>query len=108
MYVLGKMCFKIVKERGGIKELMINRRKVKGKLNEYTVHIQVKNTKQGRSTKKQRKILRSTEDKNKDIFRKKQRKIEKDAERERKKKYRKTIKYIFQADREMQKKIVKY
>ena len=32
MYVLGKMCFKIVKERGGIKELMINRRKVGGKI----------------------------------------------------------------------------
>ena len=83
MYVLGKMCFKIVKERGGIKELMINRRKVGGEI-KGIYYIQVKNTKQGRSTKKQRKIQRSTENRNKDIFRKKQRKIEKDAEIERK------------------------
>ena len=44
MYVLGKMCFKIVKERGGIKELMINRRKVGGEIKGIYC-IQVKNTK---------------------------------------------------------------
>ena len=62
---------------------MINRRKVEGEIKGIYC-IQVKNTKQARSTKKQRKIQRSTENRNKDIFRKKQRKIEKDAEIERK------------------------